>query len=166
MKMKIWVLGLALITAGASGAAMAADLEGPAPQYGSAYDDSRYADVYRYPPPRPAYQAPAYRAPAYGDDDDADIYQAPQRFSYDGRHPPYGACVPREQVRYRLTSAGWYDFHDGALRGEVATVHARRPNGRLFELTINRCSGDVVEARPLEPRRAWGPFARRWGRAY
>jgi len=40
----------------------------------------------------------------------------------------------------------------------------------LFELTIERCSGEIVDARPLEPRR-YGPYAydyppRRWERAY
>jgi hypothetical protein len=165
MQMKTWVLTLALVTAAAVGPAMAADLEGPAPQYGSAYDDSRYADIYRYPPPQPAYQPPAPRPPAYRDEDDDDVYGGPQRYSY-RPGPQYNTCVPREQVRYRLTSAGWYDFHDAALHGEVATVQARRPNGRLFELTIHRCSGEILAARPLEPRRAWGPFARRWGYAY
>ena len=40
----------------------------------------------------------------------------------------------------------------------IATVRARRPSGRLFELTIDRCSGEIVSARPLEPRR-FGPYA-------
>ena len=40
----------------------------------------------------------------------------------------------------------------------MVTLRARRPNGRLFELTMHRCSGQIVEARPLEPR-PFGPYA-------
>src|SRR5262245_27655993 len=75
------------------------------------------------------------------------------------RGPGYGAaCVPREVIRERLTRHGWQDFHDGALQGEVAVVRARRPSGRLFELTIERCSGEIVSAYPLESR-VYGPYA-------
>jgi hypothetical protein len=83
--------------------------------------------------------------------------------------------VPREVVKDRLLRSGWHDFHDGDLRGDVAIVRARRPSGRLFELAIARCSGEIVSAQPLEPRR-FGPYAyggpypygvpRRWDRAY
>src|SRR5262245_50927530 len=65
--------------------------------------------------------------------------------------PPYadrGApCVPREAVRARLFSEGWGDFRDFEPRGRVVLVQARRPSGRLFDLTIDRCSGEVVDAR-------------------
>lgn len=51
----------------------------------------------------------------------------------------------------------------------IATVHARRPSGRLFVLTIDRCSGEIVSAQPLEARPgpyAYGPQPRRWDRSY
>ena len=48
----------------------------------------------------------------------------------------------------RLRAAGWSDFHDLTLDGEIAIVAARRPSGRLFELEVHRCSGEVVNARP------------------
>lgn len=175
--MRCWVLAGLLTAAVSVGStrAPAADLnDGPPPdRYGSAYDDPRYADMYKYPsrPPQYAPYAPP-PGPAYRDDDDDDAYAPPRRFSYADPRPPYGPygarCVPREEVRYRLTRQGWQDFQDAELRGEVATVRARRPSGRLFELTIHRCSGEIVDARPLEGR-PFGPYAygpRRWERPY
>jgi hypothetical protein len=54
---------------------------------------------------------------------------------------------------------GWRDFHAGQPQNDdLVTLRARRPSGRLFELTLHRCSGDIVEARPLEPR-PFGPYA-------
>ena len=69
-------------------------------------------------------------------------------------------------VKERLLRQGWHDFHAGNVQGDIATVHARRPSGRLFALAIERCSGEIVSAHPLEPRRfgpyAYNPLPRRW----
>ena len=166
--MRSWILVVSLLAATGAGSASAkaADLdEGPPPdRYGSVYQDPRYADIYRRPerpfagtPPIP-YAAPVPRERVYRDDEEAPPY-GPPRYSYDDGRPGYGAaCVPRDVIRDRLTRHGWHDFHDGALRGNVAVVRARRPSGRLFELTIERCSGEIVSAYPLEGR-VYGPFA-------
>ena len=61
-------------------------------------------------------------------------------------------------MRDRLSGMGWRDFHGGQPQGDIVTLRARRPNGRLFELTMHRCTGEIVEARPLEPR-PFGPYA-------
>ena len=61
-------------------------------------------------------------------------------------------------MRAQLADMGWRDFHGGQPQGDMVTLRARRPNGRLFELTMHRCSGQIVEARPLEPR-PFGPYA-------
>jgi hypothetical protein len=55
--MKSWVLAAGLLAAAVSTAANAADLyEGPPDRrYGSAYDDPRYGEMYRYPDPGPRY---------------------------------------------------------------------------------------------------------------
>ena len=58
-------------------------------------------------------------------------------------------------------------------------MHARRPSGRQFVLTIERCSGEIVSARPLEgyggtyggggyggPYAYGGPPPRRYERPY
>ena len=45
-------------------------------------------------------------------------------------------------------------------RADVVMVQARRPSGRLFDLTIDRCSGEVVDARPVfGPRVEPGAYA-------
>lgn len=97
---------------------------------------------------------------SYRDDDD----------SRSDWRPPYrrharGDCVPREFVREELRADGWSDLHDPQLRGSVVVVGARRVgSGRPFELTIDRCSGDVISAVPLAPkRRAYlRPFNEDW----
>ena len=66
-------------------------------------------------------------------------------------------CIPREVARDRLRAAGWRGFHDVDPHDRVVMVKARRPSGRMFELTIDRCSGEVVDARPIYGR--WGRFA-------
>jgi hypothetical protein len=191
--MRGWVLAAGLLAAAAATGAQAADLyDGPPPdRYGSAYDDPRYADIYRYPVPPPRYAAPPPRAferyaeppipreRVYREDEryEPKYLPGPPRHSY--AEPPRAhadRCLPREVVKERLLRSGWHDFHDGDVRGEIATVRARRPSGRLFDLVIDRCSGEIVDARPLEPRRigpyaegspyGYGPQPRRWDRAY
>lgn len=106
---------------------------------------ARAADLYDYPP---SIKDEPYDR--YGDrDDDRD------------RHARVPDCVPREVVRRRLHADGWSDFEMPDPRGAFVVVDARRPSGRLFSLRIDRCSGEVVLARPLEapPR-----FARWAGR--
>lgn len=153
--------GLALAFAATS--AKAADLydDPPPPRYsGPAYEDPRYADVYRYPErDRPVPPAPVYR------DDDYEFRGPAPRQAWRGE------CVPRHVIRDRLIREGWSDFALRDFQGEVVTVNARRPSGRPFVLTIERCSGAVVDARPAHTP---GPYAyappppapRRWDRPY
>ena len=171
--MRSWVLAASLMAAAATTGVQAADLyDGPPPpRYGSAYEDPRYADIYKYPGPAP-YAVPPPRAygpyagppipreRVYRDDDyeDRGHYDRPRRYG--------GHCLPRELVKEELLRRGWHDFHNGNVQGDIATVHARRPSGRLFALAIDRCTGEIVSAEPLEPRRfgpyAYGPPPRRW----
>src|SRR6185503_5806741 len=111
--MRSWVLAAGLLTAAATTGAQAAD----------PYDG----------PPIP-------REPVYRDDDygrDRGYYDGPRRYSHvDPRRPYAGHCLPREVVKEQLLRQGWHDFHDGNVQGDIATVHARRPSGRLFALAI------------------------------
>jgi hypothetical protein len=173
--MKSWVLAAGLLAAAIAPAAMAADIDddGPPPRSG-AYDDPRYSDIYKYPKAPPRQFNPPAPPPGYNDDDDDDgpprppsKYSGvppPQPYSQYGRGP-YGhgqfgqRCVQSDQVRDRLTSQGWRDFHGGQQQGgDFVTLRARRPTGRLFELTLHRCSGEIADVRALEPRR-FGPYA-------
>lgn len=153
--MKSWVLAVSLLAAAVVPAARAADIDddGPPPNRG-AYEDPRYSDIYKFPkaPPRP-YAAPP--PPYYQDEDDEGPPPHARRYS----GAPHGHnCVHSDQVREQLSGMGWRDFHGGQPQGEMVTLRARRPSGRLFELTVHRCTGQIVEARPLEPRPV-GPYA-------
>jgi len=146
--------------------AFAADLYVP-PRAGYQYDDPRYADVYPGEPPR--YER--YEEPF----DELDAPYPPRGVYEDEYQRPYyrygarsEACVPRHVVRDRLRDQGWSDFYGFEPRGRVVLVQARRPSGRLFDLTIERCSGEIIEARPLngrrfdayayQPRRRWSSY--------
>ncbi len=154
-------LGLALVSTGVKAADLYDDPP-PGPRHsGGAYDDPRYADIYRYPDRYPNRPTPP--ASIYGDRDDA--YSPPPR-----RNAYRGECVPRHVIRDRLIRDGWNDFALGEFYGNVATVQARRPSGRPFVLTVDRCTGDIVDARPAASP---GPYAynpqpppRRWDRPY
>jgi hypothetical protein len=143
-----------------------------APKAGSPYDDPRYGDIYGHPPPRyaePRY-APPYHPPSRWEPPRyAEPYDEPaphvrrDRYGYlepmpgpwswrdrDRRYSRHGSdCAPRREVLRNLTEQGWSDFQEPELRGEAAIVRARRPSGHIFELRIDRCSGEVIEARPL-----------------
>jgi hypothetical protein len=93
-----------------------------------------------------------------------DRYAAEPPEDFEPPYPPPAyaerGCVPREEARDRLRAAGWYDFHAIERLDRVVLVKARRRSGRLFDLTIDRCSGDIVDARPVYGGRL-GPYA--WG---
>jgi hypothetical protein len=174
-QMKSLVLAAGLLAVAATQGARAADLdEGPPPdRYGSAYDDPRYVDMYRRPErppyaiaPPPPYAGPVPPGRVYREEEDDVVTYGARRFSYNQTGPN---CLPREVIQERLTRHGWHDFRDVALRGNLAVVNARRPSGRLFELSIERCSGEIVSAYPLEGR-SFGPYAYRswpwWQRPY
>jgi hypothetical protein len=137
----------------ATAPAVSADLYEPpwAHESGSVhYDDQRSADIYR----GDAYRGDAYRR----DEPRYERYAPPEDFepAYEpARRADYDACVPREVARDRLQADGWGDFRDFERRGRVVLVQARRPSGRRFDLTIDRCSGEIIEARPLDNFRSY-----------
>ncbi len=140
----------------------------------SPYDDPRYADIYGDPPPyqpAPRYAGPPPVEPRYEDERYVGPSEAyPDRWSREERrrgeflepmpYPPsfeeqrrtaYAApaCVPRYEIRRELRRDGWSDFHDLETRDSFAFVTARRPNGELYRLKIDRCAGEIVRARPV-----------------
>ena len=139
-------------------AARAADLDYgrlPTDRYSDAYEDPRYRDLYAPEPPRRYSATPRYE-PDYGRGPPvppASVYR-------DAPPPRYGhaECLPREAVRDRLTRDGWRDFQRLDLRGSVASIEARRPNGDLYALNVDRCSGDIVGSRLIERSEA-RPYA-------
>ena len=135
--------------------AHAADLYDDAPvRRGSAYDDPRYADMYGRPP------APPQRA-----------------YEYDREPQPRRAqnCPSKDEISRRLERDGWDGFKNPQLIDrDTATIDARRPSGRPYRLEVDRCTGEILAARPLElPRysadeRPYRDYAygRDYGRTY
>jgi hypothetical protein len=152
------------------------------PRYGSAYDDSRYGESFgdgspaeeHYAEPDDELGAPyrhAYKGDfkygyknGYKDDfkDDAfDRRYDPPRYAARG-----DGCVPRHIAHARLRADGWRDFGDFEARGNIVLMQARRSSGRLFDLTIDTCSGEIVEARPLHTGRSYAGASRRQWQPY
>ena len=167
---------------GALSPAGAADIFDRYGQNSSPYDDPRYADVYQYPPPRAYAEPPPYApAPRY---EPTPRYEPRPYAQYEEAPPPrdtYGylrpmrprdyagradTCMPHQEIRRSLAGEGWRDFRDVELRGEIAVVEARRPNGRPYHLKIDRCSGEIVKATPLDERPVPYAYRDRYGRAY
>jgi len=132
------LLGLAAVAAFAVGlawpltAARAADLydDGPA-RSGSAYDDPRYADIYGRTPPR------------------AHVYE----YERETTRRADNGCPSKDEISRRLESDGWRGFtNPQVIDRHTASVDAQRPNGRPFRLEVDRCSGEILAARPLEER--------------
>ena len=143
-------------------------------RHSSVYEDHRYRDIYG-PAPIPHKHAPRYyktepaplppipHAHVYRDreleldrEPEPRSYGRPETRSYrpwdDGRRY-HTACLPREEIKRKLVDEGWRDFTDLELRGNIARIEARRRNGDLFVLRVNRCSGNVVNAERLgDPR--------------
>lgn len=107
-------------------------------------------DDRRYDPPR-----------SYKDDD---VRPEPRRYSdaplpgprhyREDREPPADfrrGCAPRREIRRALMDDGWFDFSGLQLRGDVALIHARRGNGRVFALKLDRCTGRVLRAEVISP---------------
>jgi hypothetical protein len=151
-----WVLAATLIAVAAfmPAAANAADT-----------DDDDEPGAYNNPQKKAQQQPPPGQN--YQDDDDDDKAPPPSKkfsgpppaYKQPGMPPPGKNCVRSEQVRQALTDMGWQDFQGGRQQGDMVVMNARRRNGRQFELTLHRCSGQIVEVRPLEGRPNAGPYA-------
>ena len=162
MLRKLIIAAMSSVAIGITWPAMAADLDyGPVAR--SPYDDPRFSDVYRHPapPPRPRYAEPYPPPPVYRE----------ERFVAPPPPPPYrqdgrfaGDCIPRHVIRDRLERHGWHAFQDPQVAGNVVHIRARRPNGRPFDLTVDRCSGEVLAAEPYDERSAYAvpPPERPW----
>jgi hypothetical protein len=133
----------------------------------SANEDPRYADIYGYPeparplsPPRREYLAPMPHGHFDGPRHDGSRYEGPRR-NYSATN-----CASHQEIRRDLSEQGWTEFQDVELRSSTALIEARRPNGNRYQLKIDRCSGEILNAERLGDRR--GPYAsrEREGRAY
>jgi hypothetical protein len=139
--------------------AQSADLYGP--RYGSAYEDPPAYESYAEP--EEEFEAPYRSRHAYKHDYKDDAFDR-----YYDRYARRGdGCVPRRIAHERIRADGWYDFGNFEARGNLVYMQARRHSGRLFDLTVDTCSGEVVAARPLFAGRTFAGAPRRyWQQRY
>lgn len=83
-------------------------------------------------------------------------YGGPGYGPYNGRYGydlhgarAYGQCLYPRQIRRKLRRHGWHGMHALEIRPNAFKVRARRPNGMLFKLKVDRCTGHVIRAKPL-----------------
>jgi signal peptidase I len=175
---KTWLLAAGVSAAALVGgaiSALAADL--PYRDYGrngTAYEDPRYADLYGDAPPAPERRYVPPHQPQYGYNNPPiprepvyrDAYRPRQYVEVEPRHRAYSAgpgCMPRDEIKFGLERDGWRDFRDPQIIDRGTALLTARRQGRLFELKVDRCSGDIIAARPLEPSQR-SPYADYEGR--
>lgn len=131
--------------------------------------DQRHADVYGddiYEPPHRGHEPerytynnpqthPPYRGSlkdGYGRDFGEERRWKHRRFAHRDH-----VCIPKRRIRRMLRRAGWRGFRNGRVRGPIGTVEARRRGTReLYELRVDRCTGEVISARFIDrPHRRW-----------
>jgi hypothetical protein len=83
-----------------------------------------------------------------------DGYPVPQGPSESYSAPPHAprrtaSCVSTVGMRDALNGQGWHAFSDVDYRGPIAYMSARSDRGRRFELQVDSCSGEVIEAKPV-----------------
>lgn len=164
----VWKAGLAAVAlTGFAGLAGAADLdystkdsnlEPYAPYYyhrdvprQGQYYEEKYEER-RYSEPRPVAPPPYVEKYSYRDGpaDRTSRHEGTRDSRYDQR-----ACLSKGDIRYRLKEHGWQEFQDLDFRGDTAVVNARRPDGMLYKLEVDRCSGVIIQARLLDEGRGW-----------
>jgi hypothetical protein len=112
------------------------------------YDQGRYSEA----PPPDRYEEPYDRGaePRGSIKDGYPVpVQPPARYSEpQPRHDRY-ACLDRWQIKRELRREGWTDLRPVGDDGQRVGVRARRiDSGRVFVLRVDRCSGEVLAARP------------------
>lgn len=83
------------------------------------------------------------------------VHPAP-RYGHRGHHFGPGAyygrgysCLYPREVWYSLRARGWHGVRPVGRKPGVVFVRASRPNGRSFRLKVDRCTGEILKARPV-----------------
>ena len=63
-------------------------------------------------------------------------------------------CISPRRIHRRLVRQGWSDFHNLRLRRNQIRVKAYRPNGLLYSMKIQRCTGYIISTQ-LDWRSVW-----------
>jgi len=137
-RLNLLVAGALLAASLAASPVIAADYGEPLPWRGAAKGDG-----YPVPQPPPGDDD----QPSYKDDPAPPLppREAPRR-------RVVAECLSKYGIREALNSQGWHEFANVEMRGDVAYMIARNDRGRPFDLTIDSCSGDVIDAIPRRIR--------------
>lgn len=84
-------------------------------------------------------------AEAYFDEDNG---YAPTYKKHKRRHA--GDCLTRRGLKANLINQGWRDLRGIAADPDVVGLTAARPNGLVYRLKIDRCSGVILAAYLLD----------------
>ena len=78
-----------------------------------------------------------------------EVYEPP-RHETPRYEPPrrVAECLSKYGIRGALNSQGWHAFDNVEIRGNVAYMTAQNDGGRRFDLRVDSCSGDVIDAQP------------------
>jgi hypothetical protein len=74
-------------------------------------------------------------------------YSETERYSRTTYRDESAGCLPRHAIRERLRDDGWRDIEKIDTRGDAVIVTAERPNGKVYDLKVDRCSGDIIDSR-------------------
>jgi hypothetical protein len=80
-----------------------------------------------------------------------DGYPVPQPPRADYAPPRHvaPACLSTVELRDALNHQGWHAFSDVERRGSMALMSARSDRGRRYDLQVDNCTGNVIEAHPV-----------------
>jgi len=117
------------------------------------YDGYRSVGAYEddepgvpYSPRRKRYRSykddSSVYAPSYSDQANSDVASNYSRYGN-------GGCLNKHQIRRKLISHGWSHFHNLRLVNTCVAVTARRPNGLVYRIQVDRCDGVILKARLL-----------------
>ena len=70
-----------------------------------------------------------------------------------------GGCLSRRGLRANLINQGWRDMRGVAADPDVIGLTASRPNGLVYRLKIDRCSGVILAAYLLDQGGNGGAYA-------
>ncbi|MCV0369966.1 hypothetical protein [Filomicrobium sp.] len=129
--------------------ATAADLYDGGERRPYAYEDQRYREIYEYPPPRAQVRHYEEREERH--------YRVRERYVSEP-----APCLSPQEIERVLYEDGWHDIEDVEFEGRFMQLEARRVDtDREFDLVLDACSGNIVDAKPEDRR-----WARRHGSRY
>lgn len=120
--------------------------------YGAPDDGARYDAAEPMPGSiKDGYPVPM-PAPGYGEELGRErVYERVERRVERVERRP--ACLARWEIRRRLADQGWSDIHPMGGGDGIVRMSARRfDSSSRFRLRVDRCSGEVLAARPDHTR--------------